>query len=183
MLIKRRSSVKIVFLMVDENDIKNALSALQPAVQISRNGNAFQDVTNAVEEIGAGWYSVLLTNEETNVSGPLIIRATAPAAHEWRDLHQVYGTLNVTVTAMVGAIYSRVADNVLRRNFANASQSDFGDDKSFRSLLGSVAKDVNRVEVIGTTLSVYEADDSEVLGTQSVVRNGNATPISQLDTD
>jgi len=77
----------------------------------------------------------------------------------------------------------RIADHVLRRDFAQASASRFGDSKQFRSLLGAVAKAVNRVELDGRTLKIYEADDKGVLGSQTVAVNNDPPAITELDTD
>jgi hypothetical protein len=50
-------------------------------------------------------------------------------------------------------------------------------------LLGSVAKDVNRVALEGTKLCIYEANDTDILGEQTVVANHNAAPIVGIDTE
>lgn len=75
-------------------------------------------------------------------------------------------TQGVAVSSLSTAIYNKIADFVLRRNFFNAAGSSDGDTKSFRSLLGVVAKLTNRMAFIGTSLVVYEDDDSTILGTQ-----------------
>lgn len=75
-----------------------------------------------------------------------------------------------------------IADYVLRRSWASAAASSFGDAKSFRSLLGAVAKLVNKVAVATGTLTVYEADDTTSLGTQTVGTDAAAEPIVSVDT-
>lgn len=78
---------------------------------------------------------------------------------------------------------NKIADHTLRRTFANAAASSDGDTKGFRSLLGAVAKLVNKWVISGGTLTVYEADDSTSLGTQAVTGTAGADPITTLDTN
>lgn len=89
------------------------------------------------------------------------------------------GTNGVVLSA---AQMNAVADHILRRAWATAAASSDGDTKSFRSLLGAVAKLVNKVAIAGSTLSVYEADDSTALGTQAVTDDASADPITGVDT-
>jgi hypothetical protein len=110
MLIKNGSTPVIVFLMVDATDDETAETGLSPTVQISKNGGSFAAVTNAVSEIGNGWYKVTLTATETNTDGPLIVRATGSGADEWRDYHQVYTTLAADAVQVSGD--STAADNL-----------------------------------------------------------------------
>jgi len=63
---------------------------LTVTVQISKDGGSFTTTTNSPVEIGDGWYSVVLTADETNC-GELIIKATSPGAL------QSDGTLSPTV--------------------------------------------------------------------------------------
>lgn len=182
MIIAQNSTPTIVFLLVSADDGVTAMSGVESSVQvqIAKNGGSFTGITGSVAEMGNGWYKFELNDAETDVEGALIVVASADGTLEWRDLHQVYSSFDVT---LVAGMFNQIADHVLRRDFAGASASGDGDEKGFRSLLGSVAKSVNRVELAGTTLSIYEADDSTVLGTQSVVTNQNATPITGVDTD
>lgn len=75
-----------------------------------------------------------------------------------------------------------IADHVLRRSWASAGASSDGDTLSLRSLLGAVAKLVNKVAISGSTLTVYQADDSTSLGTQTLTSDSNAAPITGADT-
>lgn len=75
-----------------------------------------------------------------------------------------------------------IADHVLRRSWASAADSADGDALAFRSLLGAVAKLVNRVAISGATLTVYEDDDTTALGTQAVTSDADAEPITGVNT-
>lgn len=75
-----------------------------------------------------------------------------------------------------------IADHTLRRSWASAAVSADGDTLSFRSLLGAVAKLVNRVGITGATLSVYQDDDTTVLGTQAVTSDAAADPVTEVNT-
>lgn len=86
---------------------------------------------------------------------------------------------NVRLSA---ARMNQIADHIIRRTFENACDSSDGDTKSLRSLLGAIAKLVNRVAIVSGTLTVYEDDDVTVLGTQTVTSSAGADPITELDT-
>ena len=179
MIIENGSTPTIVFLLVDKEDHVSPVTSGKPTAWISKNGSDFRAASGTIIEISAGWYRFVLTPAETDVDGPLIVRVSEDDAHEWRDIHQVYSSFT---TQLAATMFNQIADHVLRRDFVEAAASAVGDEKSFRSLLGAVAKDVNRVELSGTTLSIYEADDETVLGTQSVVTN-NTTRITGLQTE
>lgn len=77
---------------------------------------------------------------------------------------------------------NKIADHVIRRSFQNACDSSDGDAKTGRSLLGAIAKLVNKIAVGGGNLTMYEDDDSTTLFTQAVTTNPSADPIVALDT-
>lgn len=85
-------------------------------------------------------------------------------------------------TALDDASANRVADHVLRRSWATAAGSADGDALAFRSLLGAVAKLVNRVGIVGDTLTVYEDDDTTALGEQTLTSDADAEPITGVNT-
>jgi hypothetical protein len=80
------------------------------------------------------------------------------------------------------AYLNKIADHVLRRSWESAADSSDGDAKAFRSLLGAVAKLVNKIAVAGATLSIFEEDDSTVLGQQALSVDATANPIIAADT-
>ena len=183
MIITKGSTPTIVFLLVSTADAVTGVEDAQNLqVTVSKNGDAFVPAANPTVQIGGGWYKFVLSAEETDTDGPLIVRASADDTYEWRDIHQVYTQATAPVNLAQGE-FDRIADHVLRRDFAQASGSQFGDPKQFRSLLGAVAKAVNRVELEGRTLKIYEANDQTVLGSQSVAVNNNPPAITELDTD
>jgi len=81
------------------------------------------------------------------------------------------------------AFANKIADHVLRRTTTLAENSANGDALQIRSLLGAVAKLVHKVTIVGNTLSVFEADATTVLGTQTTTTDGNAFPITEVETD
>ncbi len=85
--------------------------------------------------------------------------------------------------AMDDASADKLADHVLRRSWANAAASANGDTLDFRSLLGAVAKLVNRIEIVGSTLTVYENDDTTALGTQTLASDPAADPVTGATTN
>ena len=54
---------------------------------------------------------------------------------------------------------------------------------NFRSLGGAIQKLVNRVRISGTSLEIYEADDTTISKTQSLSTSASADPIIEADTD
>ena len=179
MIIENGDTPTIVFLMVDSSDSETAETGVSPTVYVSKAGGAFAASTNSAAEIGRGWYSVELTATETNTDGALVVEAEATGCEVQRIEHQILTTLSAVLSS---AERNAVADHVLRRGFASAAASSDGDAKSFRSLLGTVAKAVNKVSVSGATLTVYEADDTTALGTQTLT-TGSGDPITGVDTD
>jgi hypothetical protein len=78
---------------------------------------------------------------------------------------------------------NKIADHTIRRTFQNACDSSDGDAKTGRSLLGAIAKLVNKVGIAGSTLTAYEDDDTTSLYSQAISTDSGADPIIQLDTN
>ena len=85
--------------------------------------------------------------------------------------------------ALDDASADKLADHTLRRSWANAAASTDGDAVSLRSLLGAVAKLVNRVGIVGSTLTIYEDNDTTALGTQTLTSDAAAEPITGATTN
>lgn len=147
--------------------------------QISKNEGAFANTSNAFAHEGNGIYSLALTGTEMEAAR-IAITIIDQGTKEWEDQA-------VLITTYGGSSAQHpinlIADHVLRRGWAAAAASADGDTKTFRSLLGAVAKFVNKLGQSGSTLTVYEADDSTSLGTQTITSDSGAEPIIGLDTD
>lgn len=78
---------------------------------------------------------------------------------------------------------NKIADHTLRRTYANARASSNGDTYTFRSLLGGLAKLVNKWSISGSTLTLTHEDDSTTAGTQTLTGTAGADPITTIDTD
>jgi hypothetical protein len=89
MQITSGTAVRIPILMVSTADDKTSVVGATVTVQFSKNGGAFVTASGSVVEVANGWYYVTTSLTETNTAGPLIVRATATSADEWRDVHQV----------------------------------------------------------------------------------------------
>lgn len=95
------------------------------------------------------------------------------------------GTDAIAAASIAAAAGSKIADITLRRTYANARASSDGDAVNFRSLLGATGKLVNKVEVSGANLVIYQEDDATSTapgGTQAITTNSSAAPITALDT-
>ena len=85
------------------------------------------------------------------------------------------GTAGVVLTA---AERNAVADAMLSRGISNVEAT-----AGFRTLTGAIAKLVNKVAVVSTTLTVYKTNDSDAMGTQTVTLDAGAYPITVVDTN
>lgn len=88
----------------------------------------------------------------------------------------------LAVADFAAAVANKIADHTLRRTYANARASSDGDTFSFRSLMGAIAKLVNKWTISSGTLTIYHEDDTTSAGTQTVTTNSAAEPITSLDT-
>lgn len=89
----------------------------------------------------------------------------------------------LAVADFAAAVANKIADHVLRRTYANARASSDGDTYSFRSLMGAIAKLVNKWTISGSTLTIYHEDDATSAGSQGVTGTAGADPITTLDTN
>lgn len=89
----------------------------------------------------------------------------------------------VTATGIDAATATKIADYVLRRGYAAARASSDGDAVAFRSLLGAIAKQVNKIDASGgSNLLIKHEDDSTTFGTQAMTGDAGADPIVTPDT-
>lgn len=146
--------------------------------QISKNEAAFANTSNAFAHEGNGIYSLALTATEMEAARISII-IIDQGTKAWEDQA-------VIITTYGGSSAEHpvdlIADHVIRRTFQNACDSADGDAKTGRSLLGAIAKLVNKVASAAGTLTVYEDDDSTSLFTQAITTSAVAEPITELDT-
>ena len=140
------------------------------------------DGVNPTEEVGGGLYSRSYTDDPDTYDYYGYAQYTGATTLDVNYSLQA-GSFATTVTDVDAATANKMADHTLRRGFASAAASSDGDAKSFRSLLGAIAKLVNKIATSGATLTVYEADDSSPLGTQTITTDSGANPITVLDTD
>ena len=125
-----------------------------------------------------------LPNADAGAAGglPLDTQVSSPA----QVLAQVNAALAAYVmnaAALDAGTANKIADHLLRRAFGTAAASGDGDPKDFRSLLGAIAKLVNRIEIdLSDNLLIYEDDDSTVLGTQATTSQVSSSVITSLDT-
>ena len=137
---------------------------------------------NPTEEIGGGLYSRSYTDDPDTYDYYGYAQYTGATTLDV-DYSLQGGSFATTVTDVDAATANKLADHTIRRSFANAAASADGDAKTFRSLFGAIAKLVNKIAASGATLTVYEADDTTALGTQTITTDSGASPITVLDTD
>lgn len=186
----------VVFVLVDATDDETAETGLSPTVNISKNGGSFAATTNSASEIAQGFYKVTLTATETDTDGPLALYASAAGTNIFRDIYYVEtqpdstlgsGTLtsiadevNAGEPTLSTATLNTIADHVLRRAMDNARASSDGDTVEKQSLLGALSKMVNKTALSGSTLTVYEEDNTTSFFTQTVTTDSNAAPVTSV---
>jgi len=146
--------------------------------QISKDEGAFANTSNAFAHEGNGIYSLALTATEMEAAR-IVITIIDQGTKEWEDQAIIISTYGGSSAQHP---LNLVADHVIRRSFQGACDSSDGDTKTGRSLLGAIAKLVNKIASSGGTLTVYEDDDTTALFTQAVTTSAGADPISELDT-
>jgi hypothetical protein len=162
---------------------KTGFSLLSPQVVniIGNISGTISTVLNVVNPVTAG-----------NVTGSVLgnvegsVNSVTTSVTVGNVTGSVFGNVNgsvASVTDLGSTLLNKIADFVLRRSFANARVSANGDAFTFRSLLGAIAKLVNRWNINAGVLSVYAEDDTTVVGTQNLTSDAAAEPITQIDTN
>lgn len=156
--------------------------------KVSIDGGAFANLATLPSVVPASGASVKVTisTSENNGDSIMVTAIDQTAPKEWGDQSWSWQTQaaapDATVTSMSAAVCNKIADHILRRSWATAAASGDGDTKSFRSLLGAVARLVNRWNISGSTITFYEADDSTSLGTQALSTTAGVDPVTGADT-
>lgn len=114
------------------------------------------------------------------VSGRIDASVGAMAAGTVTAAAVATGAVDADAIAASGG--NKIADHVLRRSYATARASGDGDTVSFRSLLGSIARLVNKWSISGTTLTITHEDDATSFATQALTATPAADPITAADT-
>ena len=139
------------------------------------------DAVNPTEEVGGGIYTRSYTDDPDTYTYNGYAQYTGATTLDVN--YSLQGSSYVVTTTDVDAdTANKIADHTIRRTFANAAASADGDTKGFRSLLGAMAKLVNKIAAAGGTLTVYEADDTTELGEQTLTTDASALPITEIDT-
>jgi hypothetical protein len=182
-LLRERNVGGIVYfpmIKAGSNDFAQAVDWTPVAAdtQFSIDGGAFANTnTLPVNEGGGMWSLTYIAGEITGkVTAIKIEDATTKAVEDQTILVQTWGDDSA------GIPFNALADYILRRTFGSARTSSRGDTVSFRSLLGAVAKLVNRIYRSGSNLLITREDDSTTLGTQAMTTSGSAEQITDLDT-
>lgn len=175
MVIENGTTPKIVFLLVDDGDGYTASTGKAPSAQISKNGGAFAAITDTITEIGNGWYEFDLTATETNTDGPIILRVTEASSLEWREKYEVKSS-----DAMPAEYFNRIADHVLRRAFASARASSYGDTIATYNALTMLLASGGINYIDGNLLITLQEDEVTQAMDREVETNSNALPIVGL---
>lgn len=200
--LKKNTALRWVFKMVDATDGLTPETGVSVTVQVSLDGAAFAGLTGSpsVSEISDGWYYVDVVAGDMNAD-VVVLKATAtgcaqteeklyPPVKNVNDLNDFDYTSEAVTIEDNGITAAKIAesggdalaDYVLRRSYANARTSSYGDTLTFRSLIGAVAMLVNKKDASsGSSLVVYHEDDSTTFETSSITSDAASNPITVVD--
>lgn len=136
-----------------------------------------------VAQGAGGIYWITLTAASLfDTVGGAVLEVSGTAADEYYERFHVFTPANLAAVPVTLSAAERnaAADHVLRRSLTSARASSNGDTVGQRSLLGQIAKYVNRTRINGADLEVYEEDDTTVFYTQDVTTNASAEPITEI---
>lgn len=161
--IKRGEPHLLVFAMYASDG--SQASGLSVSAQVSKDGGAFAAAAGAVAEIGSsGVYRLQLTAAEMDAD-VVTVKATAS------------GALAMTATL--------TTEPLRNHELLTAPIAQYEAGAPFRSLLGAVAKLVNRTrnDAAAGKLRIYRSDDTTELATQTISTDPGAAPIVEVNTD
>jgi hypothetical protein len=92
--IKLATEQLIAFVLVDESGSEVVGLGGAFAVEISKNGAAFEPGLGSKAEIDHGWYTYLLTINDTDTAGPLVVKVDADGAVQQNLLYMVKSALS-----------------------------------------------------------------------------------------
>lgn len=170
--------------MVDETDNEAEEPSLTLSVTAANmDDTSMQSVTpDSTTNLGNGFYRLVLPATLLDVAGPVAIRVAASGANVFRTWVQVYDPddNDVDEATLSAATMAAIADVTLRRNFDNVEASSDGDTLDKQSLIGAAAKDVNKVTLSGSTLTVTKADLETEFYTQPVTTDPDAQNVTSI---
>lgn len=195
-----------MFKMVDSTDFATAETGETCAVTFSHLAagvmTAFTGLTGspAVTQVSAGWYYVTVPAADMNAD-VVVLRATgdasAPTEEKLYPPTKIVSDLNdfdaaatnvthadahLTSAKIADSFAEKITDILVRRSYNSIRTSSDGDAVSFRSLLGAVARLVNKIDASsGTTLVTYHEDDSTAFETSAVTGDSGADPVVTID--
>lgn len=145
-----------VFKMVDEYDFATPQTGKSPAVSISKDGGAFNSITNAVSEIASGWYKVSLTSAESDAD-VVLLRATADECAQTDEAFYL-------PTQSAASAGGSIADAVLREVVSDHTSEADSLAEAVNLIRRAVAG--KRDQTIATgVIRIYDTDDVTVLAT------------------
>lgn len=129
---------------------------------ISKSGGVEQNAAGTWFERNGGFYSYTATAAEVDSLGDITLRLNKSGFKP---------------TCNIVSIVPNTADIILKRDFSEVT------GEAERSLLNSARKNMNKIALVGDTLSIYKENDTTVAFTQTVTTSPLAEPLTELDTD
>ena len=128
-VLKQSQPANVMVFMADSSDHVTGKTGLTLSVEISKDGGAFASISPTVTERGNGWYSLALTEADTDTVGDLVVRCTATGADPGervlvvRDLgegaYSDQDLLRLMVAALIGTAVT-TEDSAAFRDLADA---------------------------------------------------------------
>ncbi len=135
--------------------------------------NKKNDLTEQSAE-NSGTYAA--TVNSMGDAGEVLVRI-----HDTSDSNRTVSLYRTYLVAGEENKNSKIADTVLRRPFGTARTSATGDTVTARSLLGMMARFVNKWEVVAGDLVIYLENDSTPFVTIPLTSDDAAEPIIAMD--
>lgn len=97
--IPKNSAYTLLVLMTSATDHISGIPGLSLQVQISKAGSAFTTIYPTIQQLGFGWYSIILSQDNTNTQGDLAIHIEAIGADP-TDVIIIVGTAVISQAFM-----------------------------------------------------------------------------------
>jgi hypothetical protein len=168
------------FPLTVDRDTDRATSAVLAAgdVKISKDGGTFANVTNLPTQIGStGWWKITLTATELTCKKAIIEIVDQTSTKIWNDTGFVvdtYGHASAMHEFSRSQNVNDIADVILQRDVDNVE-----DSAPDHSLAGVILKQMSRVRISGSTMTIYKTDGTTTFAQQTVTLDANASPVTE----
>lgn len=105
-IIKKSTATTIMVLMTSDVNHISGIDGLTLATYLSKNGVGFVNTSLDVEDVGYGWYNIVLSSGDTDTLGDLVLHIESDGADPSDVLMQVSTASTEEVCSMVRDMYT-----------------------------------------------------------------------------